>query len=131
MVPTLYATTKAVAPEDQAIGAAIFQATAEVGRTIGLAIATAIEIAVTRRRSLMDTLGARIVLLDGYTGSPTGSALQLQSCLSSLLLLHSAIRRSWSLNDWSSALRDRIKALKCALKMLKINKFPCANIALA
>lgn len=54
---------KSVPEEDQAMGAAVFQMVGQVGRTLGLALATAIQIAVTKR---CQNDGMRTSLLEGY-----------------------------------------------------------------
>lgn len=55
---------KSIPREDQAMGAAIFQTLGQVGRSIGLAIATAIQISVTRSNEA--TVGEKEGLLKGY-----------------------------------------------------------------
>lgn len=56
---------KSIPHEDQAMGAAIFQTIGQVGRSIGLAIATAIQLAVTDSPDRSDNID-RDALLRGY-----------------------------------------------------------------
>ncbi|KAK6860618.1 Major facilitator superfamily transporter [Apiospora arundinis] len=68
---TLYPCTalfvmKSIPEGDQAMGAAIFQTLSQVGRSIGLAIATAIQIAVTKNQSRGGLEEDRGALLSGY-----------------------------------------------------------------
>lgn len=70
---TLYPCTalfvmQSVPEDDQAMGAAIFQTLSQVGRSIGLAIATAIQIAVTKHQNTANVGGLedKEALLSGY-----------------------------------------------------------------